>query len=103
MAAGGHEIQIGRDAGLGGLDVGEILTAGDDPELLVATDEVQDLFLVRKNHHRGEAHLCAQGHDGLRRVTDFASGLGRGRCAPRQERQGGDERQRSCHRSSSYE
>ena len=46
-AARRHEIEVRRGAGLGRLDVGEVLRAGDDPELLVAADEVENLLLLR--------------------------------------------------------
>ena len=86
-----------RDAGLGRFDVGEVLAARDDPELLITAHEIQDLFLLRQDDHRRESDLGAQGDNGLGRITHFARGLRRRGRAEDQERERGEECQRSCH------
>ena len=45
VAAGGDEIQIAANAGLGRVDVAEVVRAVDDPEFLVAGGEIEDLFV----------------------------------------------------------
>ena len=46
VAAGRDEVEIAANAGLGRVDVAEVVRAVDDPEFLVAGGEIEDLFVV---------------------------------------------------------
>ena len=63
MAAGGDEIQVAADAGLGRVNVAEVVRAVDDPEFLVAGGEIENLLVIGKDDQRGEAELGADGND----------------------------------------
>src|SRR5580704_10815068 len=46
VAAGGNQVQVAANAGLGGMNVAEVVRAVDDPEFLVAGGEIEDLFVL---------------------------------------------------------
>ncbi len=75
MAGRGDQIQIRGRAGLGRLDVRQVLGAGDDPHVLVAADEVEDLFRVRQDDHRREPQLRVHAHDRSLVVRNLARAL----------------------------
>ena len=78
MPAGGDEVQIAANAGLGRMDVAEIVRAVDDPEFFVAGGEIENLFVVGKNDERGKAELGMDGNDVFLRVLDDARPVRRG-------------------------
>ena len=47
VPARGDEVQIAPDAGLGRVNVAEVVRTVDDPEFLVACSEIEDLFVSR--------------------------------------------------------
>src|SRR5579885_1132700 len=57
MTAGGDEVQVAADGGLGGVDVAEIVGAVDDPELPVARGEIQNLLVLGQNDERRHQHF----------------------------------------------
>ena len=46
VAAGRDEVEIAANAGLGRVDVAEVVRPVDDPEFIVAGGVVEDLFVV---------------------------------------------------------
>ena len=78
MAASGDEIQVAADAGLGRVDVAEIVRAVDDPEFFVAGGEIENLLVIGKDDERREAQLRADGDDVFFGVFHDARRFGRG-------------------------
>ncbi len=52
VAASGDEIQIAADAGLGRVNVAEVVRPVDDPEFLVAGGEIENLLVLGKDDER---------------------------------------------------
>jgi hypothetical protein len=46
MACGGDEVQVAADAGLGRVDIAEIVRTVDDPEFLVSGREIENLLVI---------------------------------------------------------
>ena len=68
----GNEIEIAANAGLGRVDVAEVVGAVDDPEFLVAGGEIEDLFVFGKDDECGEAELRANGNNVFLRILHDA-------------------------------
>ena len=68
MTACGDEIQIAADTGLRRMDITQIVRTVDDPELLVAGGEVENLLILGKNNERRKAELGPNGDDIFLRV-----------------------------------
>ena len=72
VAARGDEIQIAADAGLGRVDVAEVVRAVDDPEFLVAGGEIENLLVLGKNDERRKPELGANGDNVFLRILHDA-------------------------------
>ena len=72
VAACGDEVQIAADAGLGGMNVAEIVGPVDDPEVLVAGGEIENLLVLGKHDERRKAELGADGDNVFLRVLHDA-------------------------------
>ena len=73
MTACGYQVQIAANAGLGRMDVAEVVSAVDDPELRVAGREVEDLLVLRQDNESRKPQLGMNGHDVAFRVVHDAS------------------------------
>ena len=81
-AAGRDEIQIRRRAFLRRLDVRDVLRRRDDPEVLVAAHDVEDLLLVGQQDHRRVPQLRRQRDQPALGRGDLAHARASGRRAP---------------------
>ena len=72
MAAGGDEVEVAADAGLGRVHVAEVVGAVDDPEFAVAGREVEDLLVVGQHDERRKAEFGMDRNDVLLAVLDDA-------------------------------
>src|SRR5882724_624487 len=59
VTARGYEVEIAADSGLGRMEVAKVVSAVDDPKLLVPCREVENLFVGGQNDERGKANLGA--------------------------------------------
>src|SRR5579885_586124 len=78
MAAGGDEIQVAANAGLGGMDVAEIVSAIDNPKFSVAGGEVENLFFLGQDDECQEAQFRLYWNDVILRVLHNTRRVGRG-------------------------
>ena len=78
VSARGNQVQIAANAGLGRMNVAEVVGPIDDPEFLVAGSEVEDLLVIRKDDQRREPEFGANGNDIFLRILDDARSVCRG-------------------------
>ena len=71
----GDQVEIAVDAGLGRVQEAVIADRIDDPEVLIAGGDFQDLLGRRQLDQRGVAHLRANTHDVVGVVVDDAGRL----------------------------
>ena len=74
MAARGDEVQVAADAGLGGVDVAEVVRPVDDPEFLVAGREIENLLVLGQNDERRKPEFGVDGNDVFLRILHDARG-----------------------------
>ena len=85
----GNEIEVAVDAFLGGMEEAVVAHGVDDPEVLVAGGDLQNLFGAGKLDQRGIPHLGVDADDVVAVVLDQAGSLlavGHGRSKAKQER-----------------
>ena len=95
MTARGDQVQVAANAGLGRVDIAEVVRAIDDPEFLVAGGEVEDLLVLGKNNECRKAQLGAHRNDVFLGIFDHARRLGCGPHRGRRKCRSDDEEQRS--------
>ena len=88
----GNEVEIGVDAFLRRMQKAVVPNGVDDPEVLIAGGDLQNLLRAGQLNQRGVAHLRADAHDVVGVVFDDAGGLlavGHGRGQAEQQRDDG--------------
>jgi len=60
--------KIAANAGLRWVHIAQVVGSIDDPKLLVASSEVENLLALRKDNERGKSNFCANGNNFLLRI-----------------------------------
>src|SRR5215469_11027287 len=81
-------MQVAANSRLCGVDVTQIMRTVDNPEFLVASRKVENVFVLGQHNQRGEPHFGVYWYDVLLRVLYRASAARSGlrwKCSKRNE------------------
>ena len=85
-AARRHQVHVAANSGLGRMEIAEVVDAVDDPKILVAYGEVENLFIRRQHNERSEANLGSNGDNVGLGILHDARAIARGSAEGTSER-----------------
>ncbi len=96
MPRRGDEIQVAANSLLGRMEIAEIMSAVDDPELLVASSRIQNFLVHRQHDERRKANLGVDRNDvGLGVLNGPRAGIRTNRRSPGEHPDRGEQKKHS--------